>query len=383
MDFGSEPDGNLCQLCNSAQGKYTCPRCTKRYCSSECYKSKIHAECSEEFYEECVKAELKSKINNPDDRVKMINILKRHKESLNNDVNDKFTDKESGDYDDQEDDDNNSLNFDESFDVLDSDDDDEIPDLADRIKDIDINNPDDIWAALTDTERQEFKAMIYNKETDKLLPEWVPWWSREVDRKLVTEVVNDSLDFIKKQCPNLIEIYPINGIDKASPLLSHNLVNIVVAYVVMVLHYNGEHQESFRESTEIFLQLNDIIGGDKVFNDDKLAAQAVIKKSVERDILPENGQTLVITSVNKIIQGPINDKIYYLKAVLSDLYVLIEKLNNVSKSNRSTLPKKFQINNSKCCKFTKKHLQLYLKKIQYYLAWVDKFGVRMNKLNFD
>ncbi|XP_044574691.1 zinc finger HIT domain-containing protein 2 [Cotesia glomerata] len=376
MDL-SEPDQNLCQLCNSAQGKYTCPRCTKRYCSSECYKSKIHVECSEEFYQECVKAELKSKINNPDDTAKMINILKRHQESLNNE---KFTD----DYDDEEDEDN-SLNLDESFDVVDSDDDDEIPDLADRIKNIDMNNPDDLWAALTDTERQEFEATIYNKETDKLLPQWVPWWSR-VDTKLVTEV-DDSLDFIKKECPDLIEIHPINGIDKASPLLSHNLVNIVVAYVIMVLHYNGEYQESFRESTEIFLQLNDIIGGDKVFNDDKLAAQAVIEKSVECDILPENGENLVITCVNKIIQGPINDKTYYLKAVLSDLYVLIDKLNidstNASKSNKSTLPKKFQINYFKCCKLTKKHLQLYLKKIQYYLAWVDKFGARMSKLNFD
>ncbi|XP_074115299.1 LOW QUALITY PROTEIN: uncharacterized protein LOC141537948 [Cotesia typhae] len=206
-----------------------------------------------------------------------VNYVTLHKNHYN-DVNNKFTDKDTADNDDQEDEDNNSVNLDESFDVLDSDDNDEIPVLAERIKNIDINNPDDIWAALTDTERQEFKAMIYNKETDKLLPKWVPWWLRGVDRKLVTEVVNDSpLDYIKKECPDLIEIYPINGIDKASPLLSHNLVNIVVAYVVMVLHYNGEHQESFRESTEIFLQLNDIIGGDKVFNDDKPAAQAVIK----------------------------------------------------------------------------------------------------------
>ncbi|XP_057318566.1 zinc finger HIT domain-containing protein 2 [Microplitis mediator] len=370
---GSE---NLCQLCDSSEAKYTCPRCNKRYCTSECYKSEAHVGCSEEFYKECVETELKSRVNDPDYLVKISNILKRHKEALMSDEKLFIDNEEDGDDDD---DDEILKDLNESYEGIDSDDDEEIPDLAERVKNIDMNNPNDLWAALTDAERQEFEAMIYNKETDKLLPQWVPWWSR-VDNKLVEELENSSE--YREHCPGLVSIAHIRGLYKASPSLSHNLVNILYAYVIMALHYNGEHQDSCREALEIFLHLNDVIGGDKVFQDDSLAAQAVIKKSIECNILPEDAETAINDSVNKIIRGPSGDKTYYLKAALSDLHVLFNKAEDDrgAAKGASVLPKKFKIPNLNKSKLKKIYLQRYLKKVEFYLVWVDKFGAGMSEL---
>lgn len=49
-----------------------------------CYKSTAHLNCSEEFYKECVETELKSQTNDPEQRRKMTEILKRiHEQNTN------------------------------------------------------------------------------------------------------------------------------------------------------------------------------------------------------------------------------------------------------------------------------------------------------------
>ena len=44
---------NFLVRCKKEKPKYTCPRCNIRYCSSACYKSEGHLQCSENFYKEC------------------------------------------------------------------------------------------------------------------------------------------------------------------------------------------------------------------------------------------------------------------------------------------------------------------------------------------
>ena len=41
---------------------YTCPRCSKPYCSLRCYRSEAHVQCTEQFYRECVRSELEGKM---------------------------------------------------------------------------------------------------------------------------------------------------------------------------------------------------------------------------------------------------------------------------------------------------------------------------------
>jgi hypothetical protein len=47
-----------CGFCTTGDGAFTCPRCNKDYCGLKCYQSINHQRCSEDFYKECVKAEL-------------------------------------------------------------------------------------------------------------------------------------------------------------------------------------------------------------------------------------------------------------------------------------------------------------------------------------
>lgn len=73
--------------CNRRTRLYTCPRCGVGYCSTECYKSDAHTDCSESFYKQCVEEELKSQENDPAARQKMIEILKRvHEADLEDDA---------------------------------------------------------------------------------------------------------------------------------------------------------------------------------------------------------------------------------------------------------------------------------------------------------
>ena len=39
-----------CAFCVEETSKYTCPRCNLCYCSTACYKSEKHLQCSENFY---------------------------------------------------------------------------------------------------------------------------------------------------------------------------------------------------------------------------------------------------------------------------------------------------------------------------------------------
>jgi len=45
----------LCQICNANESKYTCPKCTIRYCSLKCFKSEDHKQKDQQSENEKVK----------------------------------------------------------------------------------------------------------------------------------------------------------------------------------------------------------------------------------------------------------------------------------------------------------------------------------------
>lgn len=73
-------------------------------------------------------------------------------------------------------------------------------------------------------------------------------------------------------------------LQKASPSICYNLLNILNAYALMILHYNGEHESAAMEACIIFLELNDVIGGHKVFEDPPSAVTSVFKKAIDVSI---------------------------------------------------------------------------------------------------
>ncbi|KAK0176862.1 hypothetical protein PV328_000963 [Microctonus aethiopoides] len=381
MDLGSTSSTSIqtCQLCSSNPPKYTCPRCSISYCSIECYKSTSHLDCSEEFYKECVENEMKSQSYDSEDKKKMMEILKRfHAEQSNFDIcNDDSIDDI---FDDQN----------ASYESIDSDDDDAVADLNKRIENVDLNNADELWSVLTDAEKQEFEAIIRNGEEDTLLPQWTPWWAKLIDKpiQILDECENETY---KKNCPRIVEIVPMNAVEKASPSICYNLLNILNAYALTILHYNGEHESAAMEACIIFLELNDVIGGHKIFEDPPSAVTSVFKKAIDYELIPETSeQTVLLDSVKQIIQGPCKEhQTYYMAAALSDLHQLFTKVKSKFRdlncqNSHPTFPQKFTKGiQSKYSTLTKKDLQLYIKKVEYYLAWLSKYGERMYELNLE
>jgi hypothetical protein len=64
-----------CQRCHEKTYKYTCPKCSIKYCSVECYKSH-NKNCTESFYKDQVEQELKSQKVSEDEGKKFRKTLK-------------------------------------------------------------------------------------------------------------------------------------------------------------------------------------------------------------------------------------------------------------------------------------------------------------------
>lgn len=83
----------------------------------------------------------------------------------------------------------------------DSDDEPEI-DLEERLKDLNLDDADAVWNALTEDERNEFEALLNQGDVGSIMPQWDPWWTYRRDKKLVEDVGVDHGDALKK-CPQL------------------------------------------------------------------------------------------------------------------------------------------------------------------------------------
>lgn len=146
-DVLSTPQGNSsCAFCCKEVSKYTCPRCHVRYCSSVCYKSDKHLQCSELFYKDCVMEAMCDQQSSREDKRKILELLQKLKKQ----------DEEEG--------------------VQDT------VDLKERLQNIDINNDTDaVWSALTDRERKEFESAVKSGEISGTIDVWIPWWTKVDD----------------------------------------------------------------------------------------------------------------------------------------------------------------------------------------------------------
>lgn len=87
--------------------------------------------------------------------------------------------------------------FDET---LDSDDEEDVLDLGERLAGIDLDDADGVWQKLTNDERQEFVAFLKSEDVAKFVPKWEPWWEQNL--KKVQEV--EESDEFKVRCPEIL-----------------------------------------------------------------------------------------------------------------------------------------------------------------------------------
>jgi len=58
----------------------------------------------------------------------------------------------------------------------DSDDDDSIPDLHERLRGVNLDDADSVWEKLTPAEKQEFEELLQSGDVSQLVVPWEPWW---------------------------------------------------------------------------------------------------------------------------------------------------------------------------------------------------------------
>lgn len=86
------------------------------------------------------------------------------------------------------------------FDEVDSDDEEDVLDLGERLAGIDLDDADGVWEKLTNDERQEFVAFLKSEDVAKFVPKWEPWWGQNF--KKVQEV--EESEKYKDGCPEIV-----------------------------------------------------------------------------------------------------------------------------------------------------------------------------------
>lgn len=169
--------------CKEKESRYTCPRCKLVYCSVSCYKSELHLGCSEEFFKQCIVQQLAE-----EQLVKNCNVPE-NKQLLLEELMKNVSREEA---------------------VLDSDDSelDSGDELEKRMEKVDLDCPDEIWANLSDREKEKFQNLIDSGEISKCLPEWKPWWTVASGPCMVEEI-NPPYDSQLSPIPHIKENIPL------------------------------------------------------------------------------------------------------------------------------------------------------------------------------
>lgn len=98
-----------------------------------------------------------------------------------------------------------NLGDDEMYSDRDSDDDESIPDLALRLKDIDLDDSEAVWNLLTEDEKKEFETLA-NEDVTQIVSIWEPWWLYHKEKKLITSITDEEPkdESYMKLCPSIV-----------------------------------------------------------------------------------------------------------------------------------------------------------------------------------
>ncbi|KAL7291319.1 hypothetical protein TKK_0014921 [Trichogramma kaykai] len=367
IEAPSGPNVTLCQICTENQSLYVCPKCTINYCSLKCYQSEAHLECSETFYKNCVEEELQSQQCDAELKQKTVDMLQRiYNEDCS--LND-FLEGE-GDESDYEAD-------------LDSDDE-NLPSLEKRLENVNLNDANELWSALTTSEKQEFEALIHSGEASKLLPAWNPWWAYHSKKPLVEDLSNKEIpqSYIGN-CPSILDVPAWESVSKASPFLRFNIINTLYAYAFDVLYFNGEHHTAPLDAMYIFLHTCETMKIDRIFKNSSSAVESVLLAITNCESFSGDQETIMGTKAagDAILNGPdAENKSFYCLSALSDLHQLIneakiELTTKLQKPLSDEFKNKFQTHiDLGSFQITRKNLSLYMKKIEFYVGWLKCKG---------
>ncbi|GBN72332.1 Zinc finger HIT domain-containing protein 2 [Araneus ventricosus] len=319
-----------CAFCRIGKGIYSCPRCNQRYCSSNCYKSRDHTECSESFFKEWVEQSLQEKSCDRAEKENMLRLLKKFEEEY-------------------------------AEDSVDS----EIP-IEDRFAGINIHDADEnaIWQNLNDEEKNKFKSFLEDeKNLAAIVPVKQPWWTNTT-LNLVEEADTETVslkDDVASRPPYPLNTRKLSDLTSVKPsdCIKFNLINVLYPYAFLYRFYNCDLRDFREDVVDYMFVFSPVLSKGKNY----FSLEEVIQDSIRLISSSELGTSLtfvksVINDVGNIMQGPSNAKpsTFFLCA-LHDIKLLFLELKYANKEQRD-------IDRS-----LRKKLLLAVKKIEYFMSW--------------
>lgn len=89
---------------------------------------------------------------------------------------------------------------------IDSDDDEPVADIADRMEGVNLDNPDKVWERLTKDERKNFEDMVNSGEIVQLIPNWTPWWCLKTITGPIEDLDHEEDYAYREYCPKHVKI---------------------------------------------------------------------------------------------------------------------------------------------------------------------------------
>lgn len=342
-----------CAFCVKETSKYTCPRCNLCYCSTACYKSDKHLQCSENFYKECVMEAMSGQKGSDESQRKMLDMLKKLEEQ-DRDIQEEI----------------------------------EVEDLEERLGELDINSadPEEVWSVLTERERHDFESAVKSGEISNVIDIWVPWWNLGKDDKsrVNIEEVGDEKETTKEasglpekvnekihcQLPSVKQNIPsLNSLIKTSTPhanVKFGCIDVLFAYAHVMRLYNGCPEDALEQSIENLLQLSPVLSQNAVFDSVESVVHSslsIVQSSKELCCSKELSYRSLV-DVLSLIKGHVSSKgqrINFVECALSHLCRLLngakQRLKENSKKQQQTMA-------------VTKTIWLSKKKAEFLLAWV-------------
>lgn len=378
-----------------------------------CYKSKLHENCSENFYRECVIKELEEKKSKDDEldemspeMKKMLSILKRFEsiDSNHSSISDfDISDTECNIRNIEGDacpsmqnyhvnDSSQEAKIDESKgegldsedesekDDLDSDDEIQGLDLENRLDGINLDDADKVWEQLTENERRAFNTFVLNGDVATIIPSYSPWWEKKIEKKKIEEVGDEKAKI--NIAPELIkDILPLDKLTSKQPVrtVSYNLINVLAAYCCTVRFFDGDHHSTPRQAASYFYRICGNVKSNLNINSNSDAFEQIYLFARQQGFqIHLHDISGIKGDVTSIINGPFPDEksSFYTLAALSDLHRLFlsAKLNQQVEKTKtigifSQKYPDYEINDFDL--ISKGKCSAVMKKLDYYLAYTS------------
>ncbi|XP_004207677.2 zinc finger HIT domain-containing protein 2 isoform X1 [Hydra vulgaris] len=315
-----EEKSSKCLFCQKPS-KYTCPRCFVQYCSTICYKSEQHLECSENFYKEEVVRELKSMKGTPAEKQKIIQMLMTEKK--------------------------------ENEDFLNS-------DVSQRLEDVCLNDTDRLWDRLTEDEKHIFLKKIHSGNVN-FLSDWQPWW--EVER---LKVVDISDKFIQVECPKILKNIPdLKHILSKSPSsnVQYNIMEVILVYIYSMRLHNGDLYDYPEDSLNIIFSLSKSLSQNYMFDSLSCVIYTLTENINRNKLVNASLITLYLKDAELILVS----KDHYVLVLLSDLYRFLKWCKKYFPSKLGMAPAIYKT----------------MKKLYFYIAFAKQFSYNISEISLE